>query len=323
MSASNLCLCLLFVSSVFSTTVPGSPAGSVQEQVDESSLLPSALEKAAGGEWEKLHFEVECQAKEGFRALEVFGTGIGIWDRRSQFPFEKSQIQQSLRVFKESNFSGMPEKFGGTPQEETEPHKHAVRVTCRVSLNLNGISKQVVQLEEGEQSAGFKQLANRLLELSSGPAKDGVAAESLDDGLAKLSDGRLSPEVLHILINRKPVASELKNGAPGWILRISGREISVQKYLTHGGQGPVRHSQLDDSALRQLAIVLKDQNIESFPVNLYAEHYTDFSVQVLNHKKNIQARQFAGMTPETHREKQKSFDKIFQFLDELRKTVER
>ncbi|MFQ5733643.1 MAG: hypothetical protein ACE5KM_17030, partial [Planctomycetaceae bacterium] len=50
-------------------------------------------------------------------------------------------------------------------------------------------------------------------------------------------------------------------------------------------------------------------------------HYTDFNVTVLNHRKSMQARRFARLTPQTHGEKQKQFDRIFTAMQKLHQRV--
>ncbi len=60
---------------------------------------------------------------------------------------------------------------------------------------------------------------------------------------------------------------------------------------------------------------------EGLPVNLYATDYTELVMAVLNRKKSIQARPFAGMTPSTHGERQEDFNGIFEALYALQLRV--
>jgi hypothetical protein len=69
--------------------------------------------------------------------------------------------------------------------------------------------------------------------------------------------------------------------------------------------------------LEGLLKLLADNDSGNLPINLYATDYTDFDVKVLDKGKNLQARRFAGMTPQTHGERQRQFDRIFEGLQRL------
>ena len=100
-------------------------------------------------------------------------------------------------------------------------------------------------------------------------------------------------------------------------MRIEGRQATTQTFTgAEGYSEPVR-LELTQEVLSRLAEMLSNHEVEDLPVNLYATHYTDLSVLVLNREKNVQARQFAGMTPTTHGERQTDFEKIYGALSDL------
>jgi hypothetical protein len=70
-----------------------------------------------------------------------------------------------------------------------------------------------------------------------------------------------------------------------------------------------------------LARSLSDAHLEELPINLYASVYTDFSVQVLAHRKSIQARDFAGLRAGSHGGLQERFDALVEELSQLHEEV--
>lgn len=61
---------------------------------------------------------------------------------------------------------------------------------------------------------------------------------------------------------------------------------------------------------------------EELPVNLYSPRYQDLEIRVLNRRVLLQARRFAGLTPETHGEKQARFDALVAAIEAVRNRVE-
>ncbi|HEY1433844.1 MAG TPA: hypothetical protein VGG65_00635, partial [Thermoanaerobaculia bacterium] len=66
-----------------------------------------------------------------------------------------------------------------------------------------------------------------------------------------------------------------------------------------------------------LAQALHDADPAALPQSLFAPQYTDVVIQLLNRYRPIQARQFAGMTPQTNGEKQEAFDRVLAKLTAL------
>jgi hypothetical protein len=220
----------------------------------------------------------------------------------------------------ESGFVGWPASFGGKrdpkPAGEAPP-----RVTCRVSIDLDGQHKQVVQFSYGDRSAELVALAHGILDACRGPAESGVGAKSLNDGLAKVATGELDPVTLQVIVNHRSPLSPREDPGEAWLLRVDRGEVTTRDHIRGLGYGEESALALDEEALAELTGVLRQAHLAELPPNLYAKQYTDVTVSVLNHRAQIQARRFDGMTPETHGEKQKSFDRLLEVLEALRERV--
>lgn len=277
----------------------------------DSAAVAEALERALTTGWRELRVVDECRTDAGWTSVEVFGNGVAIWNGSSQFQLTPAEIRACLEAFREVGFAGMTEQLG------LEEADSVLQVVCRVRLELDGVSKEVVQLQRGEQSAELRKLAERLLEISEEPARGGVTAADLDDGLAKIAAGELAAETLELMLHRKPADPE----AEGWLLRVEGLTASTRELRRGEGYDDPIVLELRPEELAELAGFLAEQKVGELPDNLYAEHYTDLVARVLSRRRSIQARQFAGLTPERHGELQKRFDRLFEELSELHRRV--
>jgi hypothetical protein len=227
-----------------------------------------------------------------------------------------------LETFRETDFPNMRETYGGR-RDPVVRENQSPRATCRVALRLDGLRKHVAQLQHGRQSEELRRLASRVLETCEGAAGSGRAASSLGDGLAKVAVGELAPETFHALVHRKAKGNDSdKRESESWLLRVDGRRTSTRRQLPEKGYDEEFVLELSLEDLTGLARLLRETGVDDLPVNLYAEHYTELVVSVLNWRQALQARPFAGMTPTTHRDKQKRFDQIFGKLRDLERRVE-
>ncbi len=281
-------------------------------QSEEGVSITRALERASAGQWQDLHLRTECLGESGLESVTVFGSGTAIWRNRTQFSIPRSRIQSIAALLAESDFAGMREVYGGKGDPQVPP-KWAIRVTCLIALTIDGQRKQVTQLRDGHQEERFTELAGKILASLEEPARAGVGADSLQDALEKLSRRELAPETLTVLLHRKP---ENAGAAEGWLLRVEGGKAITRPYEDSVSTQPVSLA-LEPAEFASLASALARGQLGDLPSNLYAEHYTDLVVEVLNYKKSVQARQFAGMTAATHGEKQQRFDTVFDGLRAL------
>lgn len=312
------------------TTGAGSGADSGRPPDPElARAVERALERATAGdgEWQELHVLVECAGDAGMRQIEVFGDGVAVWDRRRQLRLSRQELVALLERFRRARFGGFQEMYGtivreipipqDPPPSEKPGRLSAIQVICRVVLTLDGVTKQSVQLAKGPRSSELDGLARGILDSLRPAAGAGVAAEHLGDGLAQVADARLAPETFRLLLHRKPDAEALESGESAWILRIEGRRAAVELLRIPGGYGDPVTLELTGAEVARVAAVLAEAGAGTLPQNLWAPHYTDLVVEVLDHDTRIQARPFAGMTATTHGEAQRRFDRLYRALADL------
>lgn len=296
----------------------------VVNEPSPSPALARALERALAEGWQELHIETECRNDAGrLERAEIFASGIGIWNREAQFQLTRTQIEDRLEAFRGSGFTDWPVVFGGKspPMLQDTEQNQPPRVVCRVVLELDGVGKQVSQYQKGPQSAELRQLAFGILEACQGPGQSGVRATSLNDGLERVAAGDLAPETFQVIASRPRPPGEKAGEGDSWLLRIDRGAASLRPRTPEGGSDDMRVLELGEQTLARLAGQLRKADLAGLPSNLYAERYTDVLVRVLDHRVQIQARRFAGMTNETHGDQQKRFDEALEALQALRALV--
>jgi len=257
------------------------------------------------------------------RSVTLFVPGhdaatVGIWNRDTQITLTRAQTKAIFDRLERARFDQMPAKYGGIAQRATRGPalSRPEMMVGSVSVATASKSHSVTQLGEGEQSEELAALAKDILAICEQAAKNGVKARDLDDGLLKIQTKELLPQTLRLLLHRLPEGGK----GEAFLMRLDGRAVTSQE-RTDKGYGPMRRLDLSDKDLAALLQVLIDNQAGELPINVWADHYTDFVVGVLNHEKNMQARQFARMTPQTNGEKQKHFDAIYTAFAELHRRV--
>lgn len=315
-----LWLPLLFAaSSDGSAADAAEPAPAAVRQALERALADPAAARTS-------RLGVECARDGQLPAIELFGRGFGIWDGRRQFALPESAFAELLRAARDGGFAELAARYGGAtaPASGAPPAEAAaLKVICRVRLEVGGLVKEVVQLEKGEQSAALRALADVVYARCEPLAQVGVEAASLEDGLEKVARGELAAETLALALHRKPELHAAPEAAGGFLLRIEGRGIDSQPYLGASGYGASRRLVLDDAELASLARALARHHPGRLPANLWASDYTDFELAVLDRRVAVQARRFSGMTATTHGDAQRDFDALLAPLVELAARVER
>lgn len=294
--------------------------------------VDGALERLlAGGGREGLRILAECGDDGALSETVIYGSGVGVWNRSRQFALAPERVTALLERFRATGFAHFQELYGTIEQEIPTPGDApapspergaaALRVVCRVAFTADGITKQSSQLAKGPRSEELRALAERILAVGREAGASGVAAESLDDGLGKIASGTLAPEVLRLLVHRKPGTAPGDHETEGFLLRLEGGRATAQRFTARGasagGYGEPRVLDLADREVVRLAGILAEGRVGELPVNLYAPYYTDVTAQVLDRKTQIQARRFRGMTPRTHGEAQRRFDRAYQELAAL------
>ncbi len=312
---------------------PETPETTGESSRDSASEVEAAIESALDEGWQDLRIVSECITEAGPEAVGVFGNGVAVWGKKTQFALTRDQIRLQLEALQEADFAHLAAVYGGRkavpPEEIQDPrlrppdagtssmHQPA-RIICRVALELDGVSWQAAQLRRGEQSAALRRLAERILDICREPARAGLTPTDLDDALAKAAAGELDPETLSVLLHHKPGTGE---DAGGFLLRLEGRKASSRTFRPGEGYGDLHLLELHPDDVAILFQLLAEQGTSELPINLYAEHYTDVAIELLGHRQTVQARQFADMTPAQHGEKQERFERIYGGLYELHERV--
>jgi hypothetical protein len=293
-----------------------SPGADPAAEDPAADPLARALDSAlAGGSWEELRIESECQ-DEDFRlqAVKLFGTDVGIWNGERQFAVPRERLLGALEALRRAGFASMPESYGGRDDADT-----GLELICRVRVALDGVEKQSYQLSKGRQSAELRELAEQLLAIGEDLGPSGVAAGSLEEGLGMVARGELAPEALTLQLQRQ--AEDLRSPEGGWILRVEGGWARLSLQSPETGWTEPRRTRLSPEDAAGLARTLLEAHPEDLPVNLYSSWYQDLEIRVLNHRKSLQARRFANLTPETHGGKQERFDRLVAALEDLEKRL--
>ncbi len=296
--------------------------------------VTKAIEQALAEGWQDLHILTECQLDSSWHSVEIFGNGVGIWGKEAQFTLTRDQQRQLLEALQEADFGNLAALYGGPRGRDAEVPQGSpaaippptpgtevgagIHVRCRVILRLDGVVKKVAQRRAGEQSPVLRGLAERILAICREPARSGLGAADLNDGLSKVVAGELAPETVEIRWHRKPRSG---TNAEGWLLRLKGLEASTRRFQPGQGYGEIYLFELPRDDFQELLGRLASQNPGRLPINLFAEHYSDVEIRVLDQRQGILAQRFAGMTAGSHGEKQERFDQILEELSELHRQI--
>jgi hypothetical protein len=256
----------------------------------------------------EVRLEVVGIGSTGARSFVLFGDGVGIWNGKKQFRIDSKTLRGLLKLIDKAGFCVWPERasqIGRENQPEVDPD--AMQMNRAISLTIGDVSKTVTQIARSPESAAFTALVTRLLDACEKEGQRGIGAENLQDGLAKLRDGTLAPEVLQVTLNCPQQAA---TDPEGWLLRLRGAEVEVQRNTKTAGYTDRKSMRLSDQQIRDLAKLLFAANLAALPGNIVAPGYTDLRVSVLNQTKAIQARAFAGASPTARADAQETFSKV-------------
>lgn len=265
------------------------------------------------GDLTAFRLRLDWVSGEDVTSVAIHGDGIGIWKNASQFRLTRPELLSLVRSVQEAGVGAMRPQYG---DDESD------RLTFRGKLTVavGPAAKRVVQLVGGEQSETFADLANRIVALAEKKASAGVGATSLSDGLRKLADGTLAPEAFDLVFQRRddrPVPAP----EDGWLLRLRGRDAVVRVFRPTGGYGTPRRRVLQPREFGDLLAALRQSDPDAFGPGLFATRYTDLQIRVLNWSKDVQARRYLGVTPETHGQVQRAFDRLSAELDQIARNV--
>ncbi len=255
----------------------------------------------------RFHLIVHRTDGAGERSLEVFPSGVGIWNRAVQITLSDEVRAALLGILHDRGFAAMAPSYGG--QAKPGLKRAALRVTCRVALELDGLERASAQLADGEQSAELAALADALLDLVEPLAGEGVSAAGLSDGLRKLVDGRLAAETLRVRLVRLP-----EGGGEGEILSIGAGVESRKAYAPGRRIGEERVATLRSERLAAIVKALLEADVASLPVNLWSAEHVEFEVGILNHRTSVIGRDFSRLSSEDHRTVRERFERLVGVL---------
>jgi hypothetical protein len=249
------------------------------------------------------------------RQVDLHGNGVVFVDRQKQIKLTKEEVRKALDLLAKAEFGRLPDSYGGMKLPPGGGRGIPIRMLGHVNVTIQGVTKACSQISGGEQSDKLAKLVADLVNLSAGTGREAVTVTSLADGIDKISKGTLDPLALGILVQR--VIEQPGQPGEGFLLRIEGNKVMCQSHAREKGYSPTKTLILERKELEALTKLILDNKAAEFPVNLWAVTYTDFNLRVLGLEKSMQARQFAGKTPETHGEQQKQFDRIYAQLEAL------
>jgi hypothetical protein len=293
-----------------------------------ASPLDAALEQRASGKasLDDVEIEASWQLEEDNRAVNravhIWGSGVGIWEKSVQFRLSRAQVTEVIRMLVEARVGTIPQP-GARPKPPAPAPKAPIQLRGELIVIAGDqrISRQ--QITKGEQSEALGALVKRLLDFSQKAAAGGVRASSLQDGLAKVGDGTLAPQALTASVRRQASAGAGAAGGDSFLLRLEGRQVTDRLMPKGQRPPPPRALTLSDADLRALALRLREADPASLAPTTYAPSYTDVTVGVLDYEKNVPARPYLDVTAETHGAKQKAFDRMYALFRDLHERVQK
>ncbi len=282
--------------------------------------LDAALEKRIAGKapLDDVSIFASWQRAEGSTSVKAWGTGVGVWQHRTQFSLSRGQVISLLKILASAKVGAMVPP--GTPGDDDGDSP--LRVLGELSVTAGSESKSLYQLTKGEQSESLRQVVLAILDFCEKPARTGVTLASMPEGLQKLAAGTLAPETFDATVQRREDPKG-PNAGESWLLRIDG--LHVTDRLMPKGQAPPAPKALGlpRADFLRLARVIADNDPVSLPRNVYASAYTDMRIEVLGEERIIPARAYLDVTHETHGEKQLAFDRLYEVFRALHERVQK
>lgn len=309
MSTHRLAVTLLVV--LTSVALPAFAAATDVAPSAPAAEVTRALEAVRDGTVSGFHLRVASSSTDGFRSMELFEGGSGIWNGTVQIRLTPTVRSAVLGVLLEGGFAGFEARYGGRPETERDA---ALRVIRQVALDIGDVSKMSVQLADGEQSTALERLAESLLDLVAPLAAVGVTADDLAEGLDKLAAGTLAPEVLSLRLVEMPPADGDEVGS---ILRVERGAASRQPYAPGRTIGEPAPIELRDEEFGAMVAALRRADPSSLPVNLWSPRHVELEVRVLQHAHTVIARPFSRRSPEGDAAVRARFDELVAALDGL------
>jgi hypothetical protein len=290
---------------------PTGQAGADDPPDTPADTVMRALAAARDGVVDGFRLRVDSSTDDGFRSVQVFDSGAGIWNGRVQIRLTPEVRTAVLDALLASGFAGFEPRYGGKPRPEGEA---ALRVIRRVVVEVGEVSKSSVQLADGARFEKLELLAESLLDLVAPLAAQGVTADSLADGLDKLAAGVLAPETLTLRFVELPPSDADQVGS---ILRVEDGAVTRRAYAPGKTLGEAESIDLSDEAFVAMVRAVSSARPASLPVNLWAPSYRELEVQVLQHRHAVIARPFSRLSPDDDAAARERFEELVATLQGL------
>ena len=299
----------LLVFFLASTTAHCDPGESNPLDSSVEDALKVVIERGTRVPGTAFHLRVNCTDEKGIRGVELYSDGIAIWKNQTQIQVTASTRIELLEALRDKRFYNLADNYGG--KQRPERTKVGFKIACEIWLEIGGIQKQSVQQADGEQSARLKSLAATLLDRLEPLVKKGVSARDLEDGLFKLQKNELSAQSFRLRLIELPPNSSSSNG---FILRILDGFASRQDYSPGKKAGSQIQESISYCSLEQLTSAILAADMATMPVNLWSDTQIQLEVEVLGHKKSIQARAFSRLKGKAMSIEQQKFDRLMVTL---------
>ena len=306
-------------------------AGSLLAQVPPAKTPPAEdrfdqeLGQRAEGKQSPEDVRIDASWRRGTEIVEcrMYGTGVGIWRDKTQFSLTREQVLGLLRELQKARFGAMPHFFGSgegeseededrdkeSEKKKDEKEKEKVYLRGSLFVRVASDSRRVAQYMEGDQDKTFAALVSRILETGEKSAAGGHGAASLSEGLAAVVDGKLAPETLQVMVQRRAGGAAGQATAGHWILRIDGRRVLDRSWAADGSES-TKLLQLSEADFGRLATLLRESDLAGLPRNLYSPDNVRIDVRVLDRRADLTARRYAGKTAQSLGAKQQTFDRL-------------
>jgi hypothetical protein len=288
--------------------------------LNAAGTFATALESARSDSdiREQLHVALDGQLADNLQRLDIFGRGVGIWNREAQFSLDAGQVGEVLELLHDADFANIPERL---EPEATNDRQKPVRLIRAITVRVGGEEKTVVQDNKSPTSRPLKQLTDRLVALCREPAANGVGAASLEDGLRKVADGTLARETLQVTANAPQIRSLATQNGQGWLLSIRHGVLKIQSHNLATGYRTVLERPLTDGEARRLGRALLEAGTAELPQNINTAGHTQLTVAVLQHDIRCVARSFATTKDAEAERAAERFDTVRESILELSKTA--
>ena len=296
------------------------PVLAAQEAQDAAKVREALA--TARDEGTPYHLRVDCTDKNGARNLEVFESGVAIWDDRAELRLDDDARVALLKILLRHEFSSLDVLYGGKKKakEKATMAGAPMQIACRVTIEVAGVRKSSIQDNYGEQSPELFALATALLDhISPMVDEKSRTVDDLATGLQELAAGDLAPESFELRFVELP--PKKGNRSTGAILHVARGVAKWRPYVPAQEFGTEETREVGGESFTELVRALHAAEPESLPVNLFSDNHLEIDVRILDQKKRLVARDFGRLSKDSLGEQQKRFDRLVEALETFRATV--